>query len=476
LARAGAGWLLLFALVYAPWAYGCTTASTIRYLNWILGFAVAFWVLSVLFGAHRHQRDAYFYQNAASTVLLIATGAILVIGWWMAANAYWIYDSDFYLFVGRNRILPRAPGSIDGPISTALMWRATLLIGIVFLVANLMRDPVWLLRLWWTITLAGGSIAFFGLIQKATGAETILWQRSVIKVTTFFATYYYHGNAGAYLNLALPPAIGLSVRAFRRRRGTISKTAAVLSVVLLLVALAANTSRMAQVIAAFLLIALVFYFRETLASVTQMKNVKTLLLTGAVLALAVIAIAGVSHLDQPVTRWYELTSKLDRDARWQASRGALRAIGDAGCFGFGPGTFRVMFPYYTAGLPDNIRGTWRFLHEDYLQTLLEWGLLGSASLAVLFFGGFVVGTRNLIRRSRLLKWRPRQRLFLPMILLALAGISVHASVDFPLQIASLQLYVAVYLGLCWGSSYWGEGKQSRGSRAIRDETRATSPT
>src|SRR4029453_15320127 len=85
LARAGAGWLLLFALFYAPWAYGCTTADTIRYLNWILSITMAFWIVSLLCRARPRPRDAQFYQGTAPTVLLIATGAILVIGWWMAA-------------------------------------------------------------------------------------------------------------------------------------------------------------------------------------------------------------------------------------------------------------------------------------------------------------------------------------------------------------------------------------------------------
>jgi hypothetical protein len=33
---------------------------------------------------------------------------------------------------------------------------------------------------------------------------------------------------------------------------------------------------------------------------------------------------------------------------------------------------------------------------------------------------------------------------------ALAGVSLHAFVDFPLQISSLQLYAVVIVGLGWG--------------------------
>ena len=97
-----------------------------------------------------------------------------------------------------------------------------------------------------------------------------------------------------------------------------------------------------------------------------------------------------------------------------------------------------------------MEGIWRFLHEDYLQTLMEWGWIGSAFWALLFFGSIGVAARTLRRRGDDSPLSGRQRLFLTGAVLALGGVALHALVDFPLQIASLQLYVAMYVGICGG--------------------------
>ena len=41
-------WLMLAALVCAPWAYGSTRPWTITVLNWLLSGVVALWILNHL--------------------------------------------------------------------------------------------------------------------------------------------------------------------------------------------------------------------------------------------------------------------------------------------------------------------------------------------------------------------------------------------------------------------------------------------
>jgi hypothetical protein len=77
--------------------------------------------------------------------------------------------------------------------------------------------------------------------------------------------------------------------------------------------------------------------------------------------------------------------------------------------------------------------------------------VGAACWGVILFGGLGTGMFAL-RKLRKIKDTSRLRRMLPFVLLALATVAVHSLVDFPLQIASLQLYAATYLGICWATS------------------------
>jgi hypothetical protein len=415
-------------------------------MNWLLLAAFILWIVEMLVS----RRWPRFPR-----LLLFLTCTLIGIGAWMALNAKAIYDSDFYVFVPVRNFAPHLPGSVDYANSGAWIPRGVLLLVVILFVADLSQSNRWVLRLWYAIGLSAGSIAFLGLLQKATGAHMIFWQSAPPwGAKTFFATYYYHGNAGAFLNLVWPLTAGLTIRAFTSRCHPATRAVWLSVFVLIIAGVLANTSRMAQVIALLLLVAISLRFGPPLLRKIWHTE-RGLALAGVIaILLALIALAHATHLEQPLNRWLTLSERIPNDARWQASRVAIGALSDIGLFGFGPATFRTVFPSYN-GMPIQLApGTWRFLHEDYLQTALEWGWLGGTLWALLFFGGIAVGIRSYKHAASY--WTPRRRLLLQFVIIALAGVALHALVDFPLQIASIQLYVATYLGLCWGSSFWNQ--------------------
>ena len=456
--RAAACWVFFAALVYAPWAYGGTTVESIAIINCLLAVVLVLWIVDLAVS----QRLPQF-----PPLLLILIAALLLIGGWMVFNAAAIFDSTFETFTRLRRPMPRLPGSRDYALSVAWMIRAALLLGVTLFIVDLSQDKRWLLRGWGAIAIVGGSVALLGLLQKASGAGTMFWQPAPPGgVSTFFASYYYHGNAGAYLNLVFPMTIGLAVRAFVTRANSGARALWLTLAVLTLIAVFANTARAAQAIAVVLLLGVCVRVGPRLVH-RFTRGEKHIALIGAVaILLTLFAVARVSHLEQPIGRWKLAREEFSADARWLCAAVAVKSLPEAGLFGFGPGTFRAVFPSFNLASPRPVSGDWRFLHDDYLQTLMEWGWLGAGLWAALFFGGMIVAIRRL-NSSEAGTWLPRRRLILPLVLIALGGLAVYAVVDFPLQIASIQLYVATYVGICWGSACW-RSEKSEVARSMTD--------
>ncbi|MCA1660502.1 MAG: O-antigen ligase family protein, partial [Verrucomicrobiaceae bacterium] len=384
-------------LVATPWLYGATTAWTIELVSGTLMLVLALWVASLLVDRR---------WPMVPRALVIIAFLILLQGWWMVGNARAVYDSTFGLFAPVRPFLPNATGSVDYVISFAWMLRATLLLGVICLVAEIAQRPLWLLRLWYAIAIAGGSIALLGLIQKGTGAEMIFWQPAApADVTTFFASYYYHANAGALLNLALPVIAGLALWTVARSARTVPRTVAAMTLLIVVIAVFSNTSRMAQAIGVIIMVVLLAAVTRPAIRMIARAEKRTLVVGVFIVLLTVLAIGQAAHLDKPLGRWQQFTEQMPVDGRWGANRVAWSAVGDAGSFGFGPGSFRAVFPHYQEAFKGQVRGTWRFLHNDYLQTLLEWGWVGSALVAALFFGGIGIAIRSYLRAHR---WSNRQ--------------------------------------------------------------------
>jgi O-antigen ligase len=459
-------WALLALLVFAPWAFGSTRLWAIDWLNAGLAAMLAVRGLALLCGGVGRLREL-------PRVLVFAVGALLVLGWWMTLNARALYDPEFSIFAPLPVRASFAPGAVDAALALAAMTRLSLLLGALLLTCELAAESTWRLRLWTTIALTGASIAALGVVQRAAAAPTIFWENpsargpdSYSKI--FFATFYYHANAGAFLNLCLPAAVTALLRAFSRRTPPLSLALWIASLVMYVLAAVMNTSRAGQIIAGALALALLLWPARGLLAFTWMRHRRTLAwgigMVGLVLVVVLLAIG----LQLQIGRWQETARQVGTGSllgtRLLAQSAALQAVPDAGAFGFGPGCFQVMFPYYTNFLGDRIEGIWRYLHADYLQTLLEWGVLGTALWSLIFFGGVARGVTHY--RTPESGGNSQHDLLLPAALLALAGVAVHALIDFPLQIASIQLYVVVYLGLCWGWMTTASGGRRRRHRTV----------
>src|SRR5438477_2465303 len=313
--RDAARWIFFAALIYAPWAYGGTTSASIQIINWLLLAAITLWIVELVISGRR---------PALPRFLLFLAVALIGIGGWMVLNARSIYDSDFHTFVPLRNFAPYLTGSVDYAISAAWIVRGALLLCAILFVVDLSQSNGWLLRLWFTIGLAAGSIAFLGLLQKATGAQMIFWQTAPVwGATTFFATYYYHGSAGAYLSVVWPLTAGLAVRAFTKPSHPGMRALWISMLIVTIAAVVANTSRMAQLIALLLLIALSVQLGPAfLRKVSHTKKNVGLAGTIAIL-LALFALGQATHLEQPLNRWQSVSERISTDARWRASRVAM---------------------------------------------------------------------------------------------------------------------------------------------------------
>jgi O-antigen ligase len=137
------------------------------------------------------------------------------------------------------------------------------------------------------------------------------------------------------------------------------------------------------------------------------------------------------------------------DGRVEAYQQYLNALPEVGFFGLGPGLFPIAFPYQTSPLGNLSVGLRDYAHEDYLQTVLEWGWFGTLWWVLLVAGGLYQALKSYSRRELFTSKTDRH-----LVLAAILGVSgtlAESLIDFPLQVASTRLFFLVLLAFCWAS-------------------------
>lgn len=435
--------LILASLLYTPWAFGSTVPEWIEPLDDTLLAAFGLHLLALIL---QRRPPRYPLLPTACFIALILQSA------WMVLNARSYLDDDYWEFVSLVQLCPGLPGTWDKADSFFALKSLCAMTAAFLITSDAMVDPSWRSRLWRTMALTGCTVILYGMLVKALGRDSALamyHEPANVPIPTFFGPYRYHANAGAYLNLIWPVLLALFVQSWRDREAYVGRAGWSLVLLLGLAACFVNTSKAAAVITLIMMITSLFAFGSFFwKNLSHSRTSSRVIAGGFLLLLITILVYGGLTRDLQ-TRWHAMFlpgEAGDTNGRLIVDRVCLGMIPEAGWFGFGPGTFSKVFPFHTLALGDEIRGFWVYAHNDYLQTVIEYGYWGTVLWAVLLFGSIL----RAIWRGTRLYLRTNDRIVYRACALALGGIALHALVDFPLQIASLQLYVMIFFAYAWG--------------------------
>ena len=394
--RSAAGWIVVTAAAYAPLAFGSVSPRSIRIMNTSLFVALALWSTGLVLARRS--------LPPIPRVLLVSAGVLLALGWFMTwnARAAWLPGTGM---VGLHPPFPKLPGSFEQTVSLLTMIRLSALLAALLITAGLARQEIWRQRFIHSVAVFGALIALIGLAQSL-GWRSVFARYMNPQEGAFFATFNYHGNAGAYLNLALPLLAGLWIGAVASPGTVLRRVTLSAMLVVTLAAAAVNTSRGAQAITVVLVSVMavwgVLCRCNRPASFSRPSNGVLVSLIGMSVLLVGIGLFGIYR---NLGKWRLLPLHVSEvSSRRQVWRVSWPMALSAGPLGHGPGTFKMLLPRSPLLGPafwrvwvtqDHVPGTqismWSMAHQDYLQTWIEFGWLGSLAFGVILFGGLAHG-------------------------------------------------------------------------------------
>jgi hypothetical protein len=292
-------------------------------------------------------------------------------------------------------------------------WRALLMIVPAWLATcaawvGLETEQAWQ-RLLGAAAVNGLLLALFGISQRLSGTQEMFWfytPQSSNGDQTFFGSFVYAGHAAAWMVLAFGAAASLMDRHLRQRdplaRPTrwgwpaLSGWIWVAAMVVMLVALRVFVKPDFWLLAAggvMLIDAGLWLRRWWLAG--QKRR-------AALYALpALVFTAGLLGTTAGAAWWWHQGgsgASLEvnpQDAslpiRYAIARTSAAMIKDEPLWGWGPGSFRYVAPYYLRrnplftdpNRPGDVRYTSSFAHSDWVQIPAEWGIAGATLFAAL---------------------------------------------------------------------------------------------
>lgn len=461
---AASGVLLLLMIVAAPWLFGATERWSVNLLNalafasgalllvkWLLRWGTGALAVEAVMSRREPQLSAGIWMVRSMAVLTLAIVFYCLISALNARATFVMAEQRFEY----HRFVDWLPFTYDSKLTWTAFWNYSALACAFWS----LRD--WLLHpprprtkipssgsllperfrlLLWIVSLNTTALAVEGIFQRLLGAERMLGLRPPYagRADMMFGPFAYRGNAAQYLNLAWPAILALwwvLREEARQRAWNPRKIGGAPHVFLLLCAIlsasapfVAGTPSGAAIVALLLVFSLFVIFLSRRGSWRGRCAI-------VLVCFSVGALGGALGWDQLAPRlreFYRTPYASPHELYENAKQMAL----DYPLYGIGPGAFRALYPLYRA---DPKQDWHAFLHDDWMETRVTFGWLGSMmilcllclALARWFAPGGISG-----------QWE-----FVAFLWGSVGACLIGAKFSFPLQVYSVLLLMLVLLAV-----------------------------
>ncbi|WP_179985175.1 O-antigen ligase family protein [Alteromonas macleodii] len=324
------------------------------------------------------------------------------------------------------------PLSFDVGQSDVIFFKSLAYCFLFFITLTLVNTGKRLRYILIVISAAGVFQAIYGSLEVLSGLQySLVFKLPVSHIAT--GSFVYKNHYANFLLLCLSAAIGYMIASLRVRSGSSprerlrrivrfwlsNKVLFRIGIIIMVIALVMSRSRMGN--SAFFIAMTITATLGLIYFKPRQKSYVVLFISMLVIDILIVSsLFGLKQVQQRLEQ-----TNLTQESRDEVVTDALPLLSQYGVIGTGGGTFYTVYPQVQS---ESIQHFYDHAHNEYLQFAIEFGIVGAAIIAVLVLL-CAKSALSAIRHRR----HPLPRGTAFATVMAVIGMALHSTVDFPLQ-------------------------------------------
>ena len=338
------------------------------------------------------------------------------------------------------------PLSFDVGQSDVIFFKSLAYCFLFFITLTLVNTGKRLRYILIVISAAGVFQAIYGSLEVLSGLQySLVFKLPVSHIAT--GSFVYKNHYANFLLLCLSAAIGYMIASLRIRSGSSprerlrrivhfwlsNKVLFRIGIIIMVIALVMSRSRMGN--SAFFIAMTATATLGLIYFKPRQKSYVVLFISMLVIDILIVSsLFGLKQVQQRLEQ-----TNLTQESRDEVVTDALPLLSQYGILGTGGGTFYTVYPQVQS---ESIQHFYDHAHNEYLQFAIEFGVVGAAIIAVLVLL-CAKSALSAIRHRR----HPLPRGTAFATVMAVIGMALHGTVDFPLQAPANTAIFIVLLAL-----------------------------